>query len=165
MTFADTASPQGFAWKSAAAAAVLILATMGLGHIATSPDLPWYDNLAKPGFTPPNWVFAPVWTVLYAVMGVLFYRVARLAPQTRGRTAALTAFIVLLVVNTLWSYLFFTAHSFVWGLVDIAAQAVALTTTVVLFARLDRLSPWGFLPVAMWVVFAGALNYQIWLMN
>jgi tryptophan-rich sensory protein len=158
-------SPQGFAWKPAIVAAVLILATMALGQIVTTPNLPWYDNLTKPWFTPPNWVFAPIWTVLYAVMGYLFYRILRLADHTPGRNAAIMAFVALLIVNTLWSYAFFLAHSYVWGLVDIAAQVVALIATVVLFGRLDRYSPLGFIPVAMWVAFAAALNYEIMLMN
>jgi tryptophan-rich sensory protein len=164
MTLAYSA-PQGFAWKPAFAAAVLILVTMGLGQIATTPSLPWYDGLAKPWFTPPNWVFAPIWTVLYAVLGYLFYRIARLPDYVPGRNPAIAAFVVFLVVNTLWSYAFFFAHSYVLGLVDIAAQVAALITTVVLFGRLDRYSPLGFIPVAMWVGFATALNYEIWLMN
>jgi translocator protein len=98
-------------------------------------------------------------------MGWLFYRIACLPETTPGRSAALTSFVVLLVVNTLWSWFFFAGHSFVWGLVDIAAQAIALAATVVLFGRLARAAYAGFLPVAMWVIFAGALNYEIWRMN
>ncbi len=79
----------------------------GLGQIATTPSLPWYDGLAKPWFTPPNWVFGPIWTVLYAVMGYLFYRILRMPDRTPGRSAAISAFVVLLIVNTLWSYAFF----------------------------------------------------------
>src|ERR1700712_3807305 len=103
MSFAYSA-PQRFAWKPAAIAAALILATMILGQLATTPNIPWYDSLAKPWFTPPNWVFAPIWTVLYAVMGYLFYRILRLPETVRGRNAAITAFVALLIVNTLWSY-------------------------------------------------------------
>jgi len=164
MSFAYS-SRQGFAWKPAIVATVLIVATMGLGQIATTPNLPWYNHLAKPWFTPPNYVFGPIWTVLYAVLGYLFYRILRLPDYVRGRNAAIGAFIVFLVVNTLWSYAFFLGHSYIGGLVDIAAQVVALIATVVLFGRLDRYSPLGFIPVAMWVGFATALNYEILLMN
>ena len=98
-------------------------------------------------------------------MGYLFYRVLRLPEHTPHRNAAIMAFVVLLIVNTLWSYAFFLAHSYVGGLVDIAAQVVALVATVVLFGRVDRYSPLGFIPVAMWVGFATVLNYQILQMN
>ena len=164
MSFAYS-SRQGFAWKPAIVATVLIVATMGLGQIATTPNLPWYNHLAKPWFTPPNYVFGPIWTVLYAVLGYLFYRILRLPDYVRGRNAAIGAFIVFLVVNTLWSYAFFLGHSYIGGLVDIAAQVAALIVTVVLFGRLDRYSPLGFIPVAMWVGFATALNYEILQMN
>ena len=164
MSLAYSSQP-GFAWKPAVVSAALIIATMFLGQIATTPNLPWYDSLAKPWFTPPNWVFAPIWTVLYAVLGYLFYRIARLPDFIRGRNPAIAAFVVFLVVNALWSYAFFGLHSYVLGLVDIAAQVVALIATVVLFGRLDRYSPLGFIPVALWVAFATALNYQILLMN
>jgi len=158
-------APQGFAWKPAAVSAALIIATMTLGQIVTTPNLPWYDNLAKPWYTPPNWVFGPTWTVLYALMGYLFYRILRLPEYVRGRNAAIMTFVALLIVNTLWSYAFFLAHSYVWGLIDIAAQVVAMIATVVLFGKLDRYSPLGFIPVAMWVGFATLLNFEILQMN
>ena len=154
-----------FAWKPAAAAAVLVVATMGLGQIATTPNLPWYEEINKPWFTPPNWVFGPVWTVLYILMGYLFYRVARLPDYVRGRSAAIAAFAAFLVVNTLWSYAFFAARSPALGLVDLAAQWVAFVATVTLFGRLDRLARVAFLPVALWLAYATALNVAIWRAN
>ena len=157
--------PQGIAWKTAGAAAGLVIAAMLLGQLATTPNLPWYYSLAKPWFTPPNWLFGPVWTVLYALMGYLFYRIARLPDFVNGRTAALGAFVVLLVINTLWSFAFFAAHSPTLGLVDIVAQAAALIVTAILFARIDGFAGVAFLPVALWVAYAGALNFEIWRMN
>ena len=156
---------KGVAWKPAAAAAGLVVAAMLLGQLATTPNLPWYYGLNKPWFNPPNWVFAPVWTTLYALMGYAYYRVARLPDYVQGRRAALTAFVVLIVLNTLWSYAFFAAHSPALGLVDIFSQIAALIVTTILFARLDRLAGATFLPLALWVLYATALNVEIWRMN
>ena len=158
-------SSTSIARKPAAAAAGLVIAAMLLGQLATTPNLPWYYALNKPWFTPPNWVFGPVWTTLYALMGYLFYRIARLPDYVAGRGAAITAFVVLIVINTLWSYAFFAARSPALGLVDIFAQIAALAVTVVLFARIDRLAGVAFLPVALWVLYATALNVEIWRMN
>ena len=158
-------SRQGVAWKPAAAGAVLVIAAMALGQLATMPNLPWYYGLDKPWFTPPNWVFGPVWTALYALMGYLFYRVARLPDYVQGRGAAVVAFVVLIAINTLWSFAFFAAHSPALGLVDIFAQIAALLVTVALFARVDGFAAAAFLPVGLWVLYATALNIEIWRMN
>jgi len=164
MTLAYPAA-RGFDWKSALAAAAIVVAAMGLGQIATMPNLPWYETLNKPSFTPPDWVFGPVWTVLYVLMGYLFFRIARLPSNVEGRNAALVAFAVLMAVNVGWSYAFFGAHSPTLGLADIVAQALALAATIALFGRIDGAAAAGFLPVAAWVAFAGALNYEIWRLN
>lgn len=138
---------------------------MGVGQIGTIPNLPWYETLAKPGFTPPNWVFGPVWTILYILMGYLFYRLARRPGRVEGRGAAVSAFAVLMVLNVGWTFAFFAAHSPGLGLIEIAAQALALVITIVLFARIDGPAAAGFLPLAAWVAFASALNYEIWRLN
>ena len=156
---------RSFAWRPALVAAGLVVAAMALGQVATMPNLAWYHSLQKPWFTPPDWVFGPVWTVLYVMMGYLFWRIARLPAYVNGRRAALAAFIGLLVVNVVWSYAFFAAHSPTLGLVDIAAQVVALAVTAALFSRVDGYEAVGFLPVALWVAYAGALNFEIWRMN
>ena len=159
------APTRGFAWKPALAAAALVVAAMGLGQIATLPNLPWYETLRKPGFTPPNWVFGPVWTFLYVLMDYLFYRIARLPAAVEGRSAALGAFVLMFALNVSWSFAFFAAHSPIYGLFDIAAQALALLATILLFARVDGAAAAGFLPVAAWVAFASALNYEVWRLN
>ena len=157
-------SSRGFAWRPAALAVVLSIAAMGLGQIATTPNLPWYYALQKPWFTP-NWLFGPIWTALYLLMAYLFFRIARLASWARGRNPAIAAYVALLIVNAAWSFAFFAAHNPAYGLVDILAQVLLLATTVVLFNRLDGFAAAGFLPVALWVAYAGALNFEIWRMN
>jgi tryptophan-rich sensory protein len=158
-------SSRPFAWRPAAVALVLVVAAMGLGQIATTPNLPWYESLQKPWFTPPNWVFGPVWTALYVWMGYLFFRIARLPAWVKGRSAAIAAFVALLIVNVAWSFALFSAHNPAYGLTDIAAQAAMLVATVALFNRLDGFAAAGFLPVALWLAYAGALNFEIWRTN
>ena len=164
MTLAYPA-PRAFSWKPALAAVALVAAAMGVGQIGTIPNLPWYHTLAKPDFTPPDWVFGPVWTALYVLVGYLFYRIARLPGRVEGRGAALSAFGVLMILNVGWTFAFFAAHSPGLGLVEILVQALALVVTIALFARIDGLAAAGFLPLAAWVAFASALNYEIWRLN
>src|SRR3954464_13161935 len=93
--------------------AVLPVVAAGvLGSVATTPNIPtWYVILAKPGFTPPNWLFGPVWTLLYAMMAYAAWRVLSLPAREPGRRSAMTAFFVQLALNAFWSWAFFAAHS------------------------------------------------------
>jgi tryptophan-rich sensory protein len=137
-----------------------------LGQIATFPNLaPWYASLAKPAFNPQNWVFAPVWTALYVLMALAFWRILRLPPQTPGRTWAVAFFIIQLTLNAAWSWMFFAAHSPLLGLVDIVPQLTAIVVTVALFARLDTIAGLCMVPLVLWVAFAAVLNHSIWSLN
>jgi translocator protein len=150
-----------------AAAAVLPVATAAfLANLATSPNIPtWYEGLAKPGFTPPNWVFGPVWTVLYAVMAFAAWRILSAPTTGHGRGAALAAFWVQLALNAAWSFAFFAARSPLAGLVAIGALLAAIVTTIGLFRRIDGLAAWLLVPYAAWVAYAAALNLAIWRLN
>ena len=119
-----------------------------LGQLATFPNLvPWYAGLAKPGFTPPNAVFGPVWTLLYALMALAFWRVL-IGPQQSGRRLAIGLFLAQLALNVLWAFAFFAAHSPLLGLVDIGLQALFVAAALLAFLRLDRLAALCFLPRA-----------------
>jgi len=144
-----------------------VATTSILGQIATYPNLsPWYAGLNKPFFNPPNWIFAPVWTTLYALMAFALWRVlrARTRPDTR-RYYAVGLFFLLLALNAAWSWMFFWAHSPLLGLINIVPQLGVVIVTVVSFARVDRLAAFCLLPLAAWVAFAGVLNTAIWLLN
>ena len=145
-----------------------LIATLGVGAVAslfTSPAIPtWYASLNRPAFTPPNWVFAPVWTALYALMALALWRVLRRRPQS-ARRVALIFFFVQLALNALWPWMFFGAHSPALGLVNIGPQLLVVLATIVLFRRLDRIAPWCLVPLAAWVAFAGVLNLSIWWLN
>jgi benzodiazapine receptor len=150
-------------------AALAVLAVAGasiIGQIATYPNLaPWYSALNKPTFNPPDWVFAPVWTALYALMALAVWRILRLPRSTRGRSAALVFFFVQLALNAAWSWMFFGARNPLLGLINIVPQFVVILVTIVAFHRLDRPAAWCLAPLAAWVAFASVLNFAIWRLN
>jgi translocator protein len=136
-----------------------------LGQFATFPNLaPWYEGLAKPSFNPPNAVFGPVWTLLYALMALAFWRILIL-PRQRLRSIAIGLFLAQLALNVVWSFAFFAAHSPLLGLIDIIPQEILVVATMILFWRLDRLAGLCLLPLALWVGYAAALNVEIWRLN
>lgn len=144
---------------------LLCLAVSALGGLATSSSVgTWYQTLAKPSFNPPDWVFAPVWTTLYIFMAIAGWRVWR-TPDSRVRTLALRAFFVQLVLNFVWSVLFFGLQAIGLALVEIIALLVAIVVTTVLFWRIDRPAGILFLPYIMWVAFASLLNSALWVLN
>ena len=121
----------------------------------------WYGQLARPWWAPPNWVFGPVWTVLYATMGVAAWLVWR----RQGWSAAILLFGIQLALNTSWSFAFFGWQSPLAGLVNILLLWVAIALTLLRFWQADRLAGWLFVPYIAWVTFAAALNFAIWRLN
>lgn len=148
-------------------AAVLLCNGVGAAGIPTvSRGIDeWYGTLEKPGFTPPNWVFGPVWTILYTLMGIALAIVSKHDEQEMLRQKALGAFGVQLVLNALWSPLFFGRRSLFTALVEIVLLVTAVAVTVGLFLRISRLAGLLLIPYLAWVVFATALNGGIWNLN
>lgn len=124
----------------------------------------WYRTLDKPAFTPPDWIFAPVWTVLYAAMAIAGWRVWRRTGFAGGRTA-LTLFAIQLLLNGAWSLLFFGGHRIGLALIDIVLLLLAIVATTFAFWRIDRVAGVLFVPYLLWVGYAAALNAAIWLQN
>ena len=124
----------------------------------------WYATLTKPAWNPPAAVFAPVWTVLYASMGVAAWLVRRRAGFV-GARAALAAFGVQLVLNALWSYLFFGLHRPGVALADIGALWIVILVVAVLFWRVDWRAGALMVPYLAWVGFASCLNFVLWRLN
>lgn len=154
--------------KSAAAMAgflALCLAAGGIGAALTAPGLePWYAALEKPVFNPPAWVFGPVWTTLYVLMGYAAWRVWSVALQpVRGR--AMLLFFFQLALNPAWSGAFFFLQKPGLGLFVIVCLLVTIIMTMRLFYRLDSLAAALFVPYVLWVVFATILNLSILLLN
>ncbi len=164
MTAAASKSP-GRPLAAALSAGPIFLAGF-LGNAATLPNIaPWYDKLAKPPLTPPNWVFGPAWTVLYILMGVAFYRILRLDPETPGRSRAIWLFAAQLVFNAGWSFAFFAARSPLLGLVVIVPFEALVVATLLAFWRLDRTAGLCLIPYPLWVAFATYLNAGVFLLN
>ena len=150
----------------AAMAIGVVFAASFIGNAATMPNIPtWYAEIQKPWFTPPNWLFGPVWTLLFTGLIVAFYRILRLDPLTPGRRRAIIIFIAQIAFNALWSIAFFGMRSPGLGLVVIVFLWSSIVANMIAFRRLDRLSSWIFPPYLAWVTFAGALNLAIFMMN
>jgi tryptophan-rich sensory protein len=145
---------------------VICFAAAGLGSLATFPNLPtWYAGLEKPFFTPPNEVFGPVWTVLYALMAVAGWLAWRADAIEADRKAALTAFGVQLVLNVAWSFAFFGMHSPLAGLGVIVLLLAAILWTIAAFRLVSKPAAALMLPYLAWVAFATALNAGIYVLN
>lgn len=147
-------------------AVISVAAASVLGQLATYPNLvPWYATLAKPWFTPPSWVFGPVWTALYALMGFALWRVLRAPGNVVGRRWAVVLFGLQLSLNAAWSWMFFGANSPLLGMINIFPQLLIILATIVAFARVDKAAAWCMVPLAVWVAYASVLNAAIWHLN
>ena len=145
---------------------IACLAAGAIGSIFTREAIPtWYATLEKPAFNPPNWLFAPVWTLLYLMMGIAAFLVWRKGLENRQLRIALIVFLVQLVLNALWSVAFFGLESPLYGLIVIAALWVAILFTVLKFYRISLAASVLLLPYLLWVSFAAVLNSSIWLLN
>lgn len=121
----------------------------------------WYPTIAKPEWTPPSWLFGPVWTVLYVMMSVAAWLVWRRV----GWGGALVWFAVQLALNATWSPVFFGMHKIGLALVNIVLLWLAIVGTTVAFWRVSPVAGWLFVPYLAWVSFAAALNFALWRMN
>ncbi|GGC92944.1 TspO/MBR family protein [Chelatococcus reniformis] len=149
-----------------AAAVLPVVAASVLGQVATYPNIEsWYAGLTKASFNPPDWVFAPVWTALFALMAFAVWRILRLPADRPGRTTALAAFFVQLALNATWPWMFFAARNPPLGLANIVVQLAAILVAIALFRRLDRAAAWLLVPLAAWVAFAALLNLAVWRLN
>lgn len=163
----DTAAPprQSAILHGVVAAGLSVAASL-LGGLVTRPQIPgWYAALEKPFFNPPNWVFGPVWTLLFAMMALAFWRVLQRPAGTPGRGAAIVAHLVQMALNVTWSVVFFGLNSPAGGFLVIGLFLVAIGITIRLFASLDRPAAWLLAPYLAWVSFASVLNASIWWLN
>ena len=148
-----------------AIAIAAVMATLLSGQIATYPALPWYEQLAKPSFNPPSWLFAEVWATLYALMAYALFRVLRMREQSTERTRALVLFFIMLALNIAWSWMFFGARSPLLGLVNIVPQLAVIIATIFAFWKINKIAAMCLVPLAGWVAFATVLNFTIWGLN
>jgi tryptophan-rich sensory protein len=144
----------------------ICLAAGYIGSIFTAPSIPtWYANLNKPSFTPPNWIFGPVWTALFILMGIAAYLVWRKGLQNREVQIALSMFGVQLALNVLWSLFFFGCRQPLCAFVEIILLWAAIAVTIWYFLRISKVAGFLLLPYFFWVSFAAILNFSIWKIN
>jgi len=137
-----------------------------IGSIFTTPSIPtWYAALQKPAFTPPNWLFAPAWVTLYLLMGISASLVWQRGLDNRQNRVALIVFLVQLILNALWSVVFFGFESPLFGIVVIALLWIAILLTILKFFRISRLASYLLIPYIGWVTFAAILNISIFTLN
>ena len=150
-------------WIRLASSIVLCEGAGIVGSVFTISAIPgWYAALQKPWFTPPNWVFAPVWLTLYLLMGATLYLLWARWPRS---TAAVAAFGIQLGLNIAWSAVFFGAHELFYGFVVIAALWLAILVTAAFSFRISRTAAALLIPYILWVTVASALNYSVWVLN
>ena len=150
----------------------LIIAVVGcelvgiLGGLFTAPAIKaWYAYLIKPSFSPPNWLFGPVWTALYFLMGVAVYLIWIRSGNKKKIETALNFFIAQLVFNFLWSLLFFGLHSPLLAFIDIIILWQLIAITIIKFYQLSKPAAYLLVPYLAWVSFAAILNAAIVLLN
>jgi tryptophan-rich sensory protein len=147
--------------------AIVICELAGIiGAVFTSPSIAgWYARLAKPAFNPPNWIFGPVWTVLYALMGLAAYLVYEKGVKRPEVARALTVFAVQLLLNTLWSIVFFGVHMILGALVVIVLLWVMILATILVFRGISKAAACLLVPYILWVSFATVLNISLYVLN
>lgn len=134
------------------------------GAVASVEAGAFYGQLVRPGWAPPGWLFAPVWTVLYALMGVAAWLVWRVHGFDQGRTA-LALFIAQLGANALWTWVFFAWHRGALAFAEILVLWCLIVATVISFRRLNILAAVLLVPYLAWVTFAAALTFAVWQLN
>lgn len=136
----------------------------GLGSLATMPEITgWYAGLQKPSLNPPNWIFGPVWTALFLMMGYSLFLVARLGIRRHG--TAIAVFGLQLALNALWSVLFFGLHHPDYAFAEILLLLGAIIWNAAVFYRINRWAGLLLVPYAGWVSFASFLTFMVWRLN
>ncbi|GAB3936088.1 TspO/MBR family protein [Mucilaginibacter myungsuensis] len=146
-----------------------ILITLAIGFVAskfTTPEIPtWYTTIQKPSFNPPNWLFGPVWTLLYIMIAISAYLVWKRRDGSELYSTARSVYIIQLALNFSWSIVFFGMHQILGALVVIVLLWVSIVATMYYFNKFSKVACWMLLPYLLWVSFATALNTAIYLLN
>ena len=125
----------------------------------------WYQQISKPAWNPPGWIFGPVWTTLYILMGIAFYLVWTSRASENVKRKAMILWVAQLVLNFTWSFLFFDQHLIGAALIDIVLLWILILLCIFAFARVSKLAAWLLVPYICWVSFAALLNGEIWRIN
>jgi benzodiazapine receptor len=152
-------------WIALVISLAVAFGAAAIGGIATSKAITvWYKDLKKPSFTPPDWAFGPVWTILYLLMAVAAWLVWE-QNGTGSVTIPLALYAVQLALNVLWSFIFFAKKKLRAGFIDIIVLWVTILATLLLFWSVSSLAGILMIPYLAWVSVASALNYKVWKLN
>ncbi|MBI3517918.1 MAG: tryptophan-rich sensory protein [Bacteroidetes bacterium] len=144
---------------------IIPLAIGGISGFATVASVnTWYVTLHKPSFNPPNYLFGPVWTTLYLLMGISLYMILQM-PATKIKHSAITLFCIQLLLNFCWSFLFFKFQLLGIAFIEIIVMWVSILTMIILFFEINRKAALLQVPYLLWVSFASVLNGSIWFLN
>ena len=135
------------------------------GYFTSTTVNDWFTTLLKPSFNPPSWVFMPVWTTLYVLMGIAFFLVWNSNANPEKKFAAYTFYWLQLFLNFLWSFLFFYFKQPGFAVTDIVLLLVMIGATIYTFSKISKTAAWLLVPYLCWVAFATALNFEIWRLN
>lgn len=135
-----------------------------IGSISTNPSIDiWYNLLIKPSFQPPNWIFGPVWTILYILIGLSLYKI--ITAKSTNKKSAYFLFFLQLILNTTWSILFFNFNLIFIAFIELLILWFFILLTIIEFYKIDKKAAYLLYPYIIWVTFAGLLNYTIWVLN
>jgi tryptophan-rich sensory protein len=145
---------------------VVPLAVGAIAGMATSKNVGgWYTTLQRPSFAPPNYLFGPVWTSLYILMGIAFYIIWTKEDASHWKKRAIGIFLIQLALNFMWSFIFFELKWMGIAFVEICLMWLAIFLTILVFSRLSKIAAWLLVPYICWVTFASILNYYYWYLN
>lgn len=147
--------------------AILVCEVIGFtsGLIGSAAMNTWFDNLQKPSWNPPSFLFAPVWTTLYALMGIAFWLIWKNETPEANKRSAYAAFALQLFLNFCWSIIFFRFQSPFFALIEILLLLSMILLTIFQFSKISKTAAWLLVPYVLWVSFASVLNYTIWSLN
>jgi translocator protein len=125
----------------------------------------WYQTIQRPSWNPPNWIFGPVWTTLYIIMGVALFLIWKADVDIKIKNQAILLFTIQLVLNFFWSFIFFNQQQPGWAFAEIVVLWIFILLTIFAFAKINKTAAWLLVPYISWVSFASILNYTIWRLN
>jgi translocator protein len=125
----------------------------------------WYAVANKPSFNPPNWIFAPMWTLLYLLMGIALYFIVTSTEKKTAKKNAIIIFGIQLTLNFFWSFIFFKMQQPGWAFAEILLMWLAILFTIFAFAKISKKAAWLMVPYICWVSFAAILNFAIYTLN
>lgn len=138
----------------------------GLGGLITVKSVnTWYTTIQKPSFNPPNWLFGPVWSTLFLLIGISSYLIWRKREQIAHFPRTVAIYFIQLILNLGWSFLFFYSHLIGAALIEIIALLISIIVNAIVFYKIDKTAGLLFIPYFLWVSFAAFLTYNIFILN